>query len=252
MARTHVTPARLDIVLLPATALAFAAMVALGLVVAPPDAVQGEVQRLMYVHVPAAWVAYLAFGVTALASLLYLLPRTRAPRWDRLAVSSAEVGLVFTGLTIALGSLWGRPVWGVWWTWDARLVTTALLFFLYLGYLVLRQATPDRDMRARRSAIVALVAIVDVPVVHLSVVWWRTLHQQATVLTPELDPRIEGSMAGALLAGFVAFTLAYVALTRLRVRVQAAEEAAADRALVQAIAERTSSLSPAHANGARP
>ena len=123
-----------------------------------PTAVQGDAQRLMYLHVPAAWIAYLAFGVTALASVLWLWPRTRATVWDRLAGASAEVGVIFTGLTLVLGSLWGRPVWGIWWAWDARLVTTAVLFFLYLGYLALRRipATPRsagqavRDRRAHR------------------------------------------------------------------------------------------------------
>ena len=115
-----------------------------GLWGAPPDAVQGDAQRLMYLHVPAAWIAYLAFGVTALGSALWLWPRTRATVWDRVAGASAELGVIITALTLVLGSLWGRPVWGVWWAWDARLVTTAVLFFLYLGYLALRRipATP--------------------------------------------------------------------------------------------------------------
>ena len=109
-----------------------------GLWGAPPDAVQGDAQRLMYLHVPAAWIAYLAFAVTAAASALWLWTRTRSPVWDRIAGASAELGVVFTALTLVLGSLWGRPVWGVWWAWDARLVTTAVLLFLYLGYLALR------------------------------------------------------------------------------------------------------------------
>ena len=110
-------------------------------------------------------------------------------RWDALAGSSAEIGVVFTALTIVDGSLWARPVWGIWWTWDARLVTTAVLFFLYLGYLALRRVPGGAHTRARRSAIVAVIAFADVPVVHLSVIWWRTLHQQPTVLNPELTRR---------------------------------------------------------------
>jgi heme exporter protein C len=126
------------------TVLGWASLVAVvvlalfGLWGAPPDEVQSDAQRLMYVHVPAAWIAYLAFGVTALGSALWLWPRTRASVWDRVAGASAEIGVIFTALTLVLGSLWGRPVWGVWWAWDARLVTTAVLFFLYLGYLALR------------------------------------------------------------------------------------------------------------------
>ena len=122
----------------------------LGLDVAPPDAVQGDAARLMYVHVPAAWLAYLAFTVSAICSLLYLWPRTRSLSYDRLAGSSAEVGVVFCGLTLVLGSIWGKPIWGTWWVWDARLVTTAVLFFLYLGYLALRRVPDDPHVRARR------------------------------------------------------------------------------------------------------
>ncbi len=128
--------------------LAVASLVVLavfGLFIAPPDHVQSDAQRLMYLHVPSAWIAYLAFGVTAIASALYLWRRTRSPVWDRLAGASAELGVVFTGLTLVLGSLWGRPVWGVWWAWDARLVTTAVLFFLYVGYLALRRVPAVRN-----------------------------------------------------------------------------------------------------------
>jgi heme exporter protein C len=214
------------------------ALAALGLVVAPPDRVQGDAQRLMYLHVPAAWVAYVAFGVTSVASALYLWRRTRHARWDRVAASSAELGVLFTALTIALGSLWGRPVWGVWWAWDARLVTTLVLLFLYLGYLALRNVPGSREVRARRSAIAALVAFVDVPVVHFSVVWWRTLHQQPTVLNPELNPQIEGVMATTLLVGVVAFTLLYVALLTSRYTLARAEDDARSVALEAAVARR--------------
>jgi len=202
---------------------ALAVLVWLALVVAPPDSVQGDAQRLMYLHVPVAWLAYLAYGVTAAASLLYLVPRTRRPRWDLLAGSSAEVGVVFTALTIVDGSLWARPIWGVWWTWDARLVTTAVLLFLYLGYLALRRVPAPPGRRARRSAVVALIAFADVPVVHLSVIWWRTLHQQPTVLNPELAPQIHGIMALTLLWGVLAFTLLYLVLLRWRYRLARAE-----------------------------
>jgi heme exporter protein C len=210
----------------------------LALFVAPPDAVQGDAQRLMYLHVPVAWLAYLSFGVTALASLLYLVPATRSLRWDLLAGASAEIGVVFTGLTILLGSFWARPVWGVWWTWDARLVTTAVLFFLFLGYLALRQVPAAPHVRARRAAVAGLVAITDVPVVHLSVIWWRTLHQQPTVLNPELNPQIHGVMATTLLWGVVAFTLLYVTLLRHRYRLAGLEEQREELLLHQAVLER--------------
>jgi heme exporter protein C len=221
-----------------AALLALAALAVIGLFVAPPDAVQGDAQRLMYVHVPAAWVAYLAFGVTALGSALYLVPRTRSFVWDRVAGASAELGVVFTGLTLALGSLWGRPVWGVWWAWDARLVTTAVLFFLYLGYLALRRVPAAPETRAKRCAIAALIAFVDVPIVHFSVTWWRTLHQKATVFNPELDAKIHGTMALALWIGVLAFTLLYIYLLDLRYRLEALEEDREARELEAAIAAR--------------
>ena len=217
---------------------ALAALVVVGLFVAPPDAFQGDAQRLMYLHVPAAWLAYLAFGVTAVCSALYLWGRTRSLVWDRIAGASAELGVVFTGLTLLLGSLWGRPIWGVWWAWDARLVTTAVLFFLYLGYLALRRIPAALDVRAKRCGVAALIAFVDVPIVHFSVTWWRTLHQEATVFNPDLDVQIEGTMALALWVGVLAFTLLYVYLLDLRYRLEVLDEDRDERDLEAAIAER--------------
>jgi heme exporter protein C len=225
-------------------ALGWAALVALvvlamfGLWGAPPDDVQGDAQRLMYLHVPAAWIAYLAFGVTAVASALWLWPRTRSAVWDRIAGSSAELGVLFTALTLVLGSLWGRPVWGVWWAWDARLVTTVVLLFLYLGYLALRRVPAAPEARAKRCAIAALIAFVDVPIVHFSVTWWRTLHQEATVFDPELKANIHGVMAFTLWWGVLAFTLVYVYLLDRRYKLESLEEDLDERELEQAIAER--------------
>lgn len=215
-----------------------------GLWGAPPDAVQGDAQRLMYLHVPAAWVAYLAFGVTALGSALWLWPRTRSPVWDRVAGSSAELGVLFTALTLVLGSLWGRPVWGVWWAWDARLVTTAVLFFLYLGYLALRRVPAPPETRAKRCAIAALIAFVDVPIVHFSVTWWRTLHQQATVFDPELKAHIHGVMAFTLWFGVLAFTLLFVYLLDKRYRLECLEDDLEERELERLIEERVGGAGP--------
>lgn len=221
-----------------ATLAALVVLALFGLWGAPPDAVQGDAQRLMYLHVPTAWIAYLAFGITALASGLWLWPRTRSVVWDRVAGASAELGVLFTGLTLVLGALWGRPIWGVWWAWDARLVTTAVLFFLYLGYLALRQVPASPEARARRCAIAALIAFVDVPIVHFSVTWWRTLHQEATVFDPALKANIHGVMAFTLWFGVLAFTLLYVYFLDRRYRLAALEEGLEDRELDQAIAER--------------
>lgn len=189
---------------------------------APADRLQGDLQRLMYVHVPSAWLAFFAFGVTLVASIAWL--RTHRDRWDDLAVASVEAGVFFTGLALATGSLWGKPVWGVWWTWDPRLVTTALLFLVYLAYLGLRRGLTDPQVRARRSAILGILAFVQIPIVHLSVVWWRTLHQPPTVLKPG-DPSMDHTMLAALLTNVAAFTLVYAALVRRRRDIAAAERA---------------------------
>jgi heme exporter protein C len=211
-----------------AAAASLGASAALSLFVAPPDAVQGDVQRLMYVHVPAAWLAYLSFLVVFVASIAYL--RTSRVRWDRIAAASAEIGVLFTGLAIALGALWGKPVWGTWWTWDPRLTTTTVLLLIYIGYLSVRRAVDNPARRARWAAVIGIVGFIDVPIVHLSVVWWRSLHQGPTVLRLG-GPEIEGIMLAALLVGVAAFTVTYAYLMTLRLRVGRLEEREAREAL---------------------
>jgi heme exporter protein C len=204
---------RWDLLRLSALAISAAGLAAA--MTAPPDQLQGELQRLMYVHVPAAWLALASFVLTLVGSVAWLWRREY--RFDRLAASAAEVGVFFTGLTILLGAVWGKPVWGVWWTWDPRLVTTALLFFIYLGYLALRRGTADRILRARRSAVFGVVSFVQVPIVHFSVLWWRSLHQPPTVLRPG-DPTIEHTMLAALIVNLIGFTLLGWLLLRMRIR----------------------------------
>lgn len=211
----------------------------LGLWVTPPSVVQGNLVRLVYLHPPIAWVAlYLAFGLVALSSVLYLWRRTRSMFWDRLAAASVEVGVVFNALTLVTGSIWGRPVWGVWWTWDARLTSTALLLVLFLGYMALRRVPADPEVRAKRCAVAGLVAFADVPIVHFSVVWWQTLHQNATVLNPDLTPTIHGSMAWTLLLGFVALSLVFVWMVTLRYRIEVLRDQIGDQDLEISLAER--------------
>ena len=213
-----------------ATVTGLTATAALGLYVVPPDAEQGDVQRLMYVHVPAAWLAFLSFGVVFVASVAYL--RTGRIRWDRVAVASAEIGVLFCVLTLALGSLWGRPVWGTWWTWDPRLTTTVVLLLIYVGYLSLRGVADNPSRRAHWSAVVGVVDFVDVPIVHMSVVWWRSLHQEATVIRPGA-PTMDASMLTALLVGTLAFSVAYGYLMAVRLRIGRLEDHAAATVMSQ-------------------
>jgi heme exporter protein C len=197
-------------------ALGLAAGLVMAFAVAPREVTQGNVQRIMYVHVPAAWVAYLAFVVVFVASIVYLA--TRRPSADRVAHASAETGVVFTGLAIAAGSIWGKPTWGTWWTWDARLTTTAILFVIYLGYLLLRGMIDDPERGARYAAVVGIIGALDIPLVHFSVLWWRTLHQPPSVGRPEasaMDPVI----LVTLLVNVAAFTLLYVYFVGKGVRI---------------------------------
>jgi heme exporter protein C len=197
---------------LAAFALAAGAVLALG--VAPRELTQGTVQRIMYLHVPSVWVAYLAFAVVAVGSLVYLWKRSRAA--DRLAHASAEVGVLFTGLTIASGSIWGKPTWGTWWTWDARLTSVAILFVMYLGYLLLRGMIDEPERGARYAAVLGIVAALDIPLIHFSVYWWRTLHQPPSLIKPGV-PTMPGEIVIALLVNFAAFTLLYAYFVSKRV-----------------------------------
>jgi len=182
-----------------------------GLMVVPADAAQGDVQRLMYVHVPAAWLAFLAFFLVFVMSVLYLIQRDE--RWDRVAASSAEIGVVFTVVTLLLGMMWGKPTWGVFWTWDPRLTTTAILLAIYVGYGALRSFADDGEKRARWSAIVGVIGFANVPIVYMSVTWWRTLHQ------PPSSPRsVAPDILWTLMLNLVAFTLVYAYLMVRRIR----------------------------------
>jgi heme exporter protein C len=225
----------------------------LGLWITPPDVTQGNLVRLVYLHPGVAWVAlYLAFGLAAGSSLLYLWPRTRSLFWDRLAAAAVEVGVVFNVCTLISGSIWGRPTWGVWWAWDARLTSTAVLLVLFLGYLALRRVPAEPEVRAKRSAFVALFASVDIPIVHFSVLWWNTLHQGATVLNSDLSPTIHGSMAWTLLLGFVALTLVFVWMLLVRYRIGVMEDWLGSGELDLALTERRAEgLTEVDATGGR-
>jgi len=203
-----------------------AAAMAVGLyfaLTAPPDALQGEYSRIINVHVPSSWLAFLAFGATSLGSLMWLWRKD--PRWDRLAASSAEIGVLFTAISLITGMIWGAAVWGTPWDWgDVRLTTTAVMFFVYLGYLALRSAIDDPETRARRSAALGAVAFVQVPLVYFSVNLFRTLHQTQSV-RPD-GSTMPDEMIAAMLINVAAFTILYAALLTTRIKLARAEEAA--------------------------
>lgn len=198
----------------------FAGLVA-GFGYAPREAVQGNVQRIMYLHVPAVLTAYLAFALVLLGSIGYLA--TRRSGWDRLAAAAAEIGVLFTGVTIVSGSIWGKPTWGVWWTWDARLTSTAVLFLVYVGYLLLRAMTEEAEARARYAAVVGILGALNIPIVHFSVKWWRALHQPSTILGPEPSP-IAPSILAALAVNAVGFGLLFAYFLARRIEIARLEE----------------------------
>jgi heme exporter protein C len=217
---------------------AVAVMAVVALFVVPADLNQGDPQRIMYVHVASAWLAYLSFGVTALAGIGWLWRRDL--RLDSVALAAAEVGVVFTAFAIWGGMMWGKPVWGVFWQWeDPRLTTTALLLVLYVGYLLLRRLTDDPDRRATRAAIAGIVAAVDIPIVHFSVVWWRGLHQGPTIGSPDriLNPAAPGAFVLTLLGTLAAFTLAWAYLMIRRYQLAQRELAQEEAVRIDRIVE---------------
>src|SRR3954469_10886342 len=178
----------------------------------PVEARQGLAQKIFYVHVPAAWSALLAFSLVGITSALYLW--LREPRLDRFAAASAEVGVVFSAVMLTTGPIWAKPIWGTWWTWDARLTLTLFVFFLFIGYLALRAALQDPGERARFSAVIGILGMLLVPFVHLSVYLFRTLHPQPIVLKPSA-PSLPPEMLRTLLVSTLVFTLLYVGFVTL-------------------------------------
>jgi heme exporter protein C len=219
---------------------AVAAATVFGLFIVPADVNQGQPQRILYLHVATAWLAYLSFGVTTVASIWWLLRRN--PRADAVALAGAEIGVVFIASTIWAGMMWGRPVWGTFWDWgDPRLTSTAVLLALYLGYLLIRRLTDDPMRRATRAEIVALIAAIDLPIVLFSVTWWRGLHQPPTFGDPEniLNPPAPGQFVAALLAMLAAFSLVWLWLMIKRYRLARLEWDAEDSIRRDAVAAAT-------------
>ena len=187
---------------------------------APNEKTMGAVQRIFYFHVPLAWIGFLAFFVVFACGVAYLL--TRNIRWDLLAGSSAEIGLVFSTLVLITGSIWARAVWNTWWTWDPRLTTMLILWLIYLGYLMLRSAVEGAEKRARVSAVIGIVGFINVPIVFMSVRWWRTMHP---VVITRTRVSLATPMLATLLVCLAAFTLLYAYLLRHRARIALAENA---------------------------
>jgi heme exporter protein C len=217
------------------------------LIYAPTD-ITGNDQRIVYFHVPIAWVTFLAFFIVFCASIAYLIEnrlatrsaeemhRRRAERWDRLAWSTAEVGVVFTTLTLITGSLWGKADWGVWWVWDARLTTTLILWFIYVGYLILRSYLGRSATGARTAAVVGIIGFVDVPIVYESVNWWNTIHPSQFVLEGNLPPPMVLALMIALCAITLLFVFLLIQAYKLRSLADATEEL---RAIVESEDEAT-------------
>jgi heme exporter protein C len=196
-----------------------AALLAAGLywslLVAPPDYQQGDTVRIMYVHVPAAWMALSVYLFLAAASAVALV--WRHPLAQIAAEAAAPIGAAFTLICLVSGSLWGRPMWGTWWVWDARLTSVLILFFLYLGYIALVNAFDDPARGGRAGSVLALVGVVNLPIIKFSVDWWNTLHQPASVMRMG-GPRIDVAMLVPLLVMAVGFTALFLALLLIRMR----------------------------------
>jgi len=217
------------------TALTMLVAVAMTFFYAPPDLVQGQAQRIFYFHVPLAWVAYLAFFVVLVGSIGYLWQRQE--RWDRLAAASAEIGLVLTSLVLISGSMWGKTIWGTWWSWDPRLTATLVLWFIYVGYTMVRALTTEPARGRRLAAVLGIVGFLDVPIVHQSVVWWRSLHPAPVVLNAA-GPQLPAPMLATLLVSLLAYTLLYGFLLQWRVRIARLEAQATAGRLQAALEDR--------------
>ena len=200
---------------------------------APTDRNLGISQRIFYFHVSMAWVGFLAFFWVLVGSVGYLWKRSQ--KMDRLAYSSAEIGVVFTTLMLITGVLWAKPSWGVWWTWDPKLTTSLILWLIYVAYLMLRAYSPRGDQGARFAAVLGIIGFVDVPIIYLSVVWWRTVHPPV-VLGPVAEGSLDPSMRMVLMACTVAFTLlfAYLLMDRQALR-RSEEEVEAVRSIAEPI-----------------
>ena len=193
-----------------------AAMVAIFIYV-PTERTEGVIQRIMYFHIPCAWLSFFAFFIVFICSILFLWKKDR--EWDIYAHASAGIGVVFCSLVLITGPIWARPIWGTWWVWDARLTSTLILWIIYMAYLMLRAQSDAGSMRARYAAVLGIVGFLDMPLIHFSVLWWRSFHPQPKVISSEgFGKGMETGMLATLGISLCAFTLLYFHLMGVRVR----------------------------------
>lgn len=185
---------------------------------APMELTMGNVQRIFYYHVPAAWMSFVGFFLVFVFSFAYLMRGGK--KWDTRAATAAEIGILFCSINLITGPIWAKPVWGVWWTWDARLTLTLVLWLIYVGYLMLRHYVTDPERRATFSAVVGIIGFVDVPIVYFSIRWWRTQHPQPVIAGGE-DSGLDPVMWYALLVCLTGFILLFSYLFKKRTELQA-------------------------------
>ena len=203
--------------LIVSTIVAFTFGLYFSLLQSPPDYIQGDSMRIMYIHVPSAWFALMAYTILAGSSVLWFI--TRNPIFSIIARSIAQIGMIFTLISLVTGSIWGKPTWGVWWVWDARLTSMLLLFFLYLAYIFLWQSITNKDLASKISAALAIVGFVNIPIIKFSVDWWNTLHQPATI-SKLSSPSIDISMMIPLFIMTLATFLFLVTVFFIRLRIE--------------------------------
>ena len=212
-------PGEESTVLIWLTGIVFFTAIAANFIFVPTEKTEGPIQRIMYLHIPSAWLAFFAFFIVFISSILFLWKKER--EWDIYAHASAEIGVVFCSLVLITGPIWAKPIWGTWWVWDARLTSTLILWLIYVAYLMLRSQTEAGSMRARYAAVLGIVGFLNIPFIHFSVLWWRTFHPQPKVISAEgFGKGMDTSMLATLGVSLCAFTLLYFLLMGQRIRLE--------------------------------
>jgi len=212
-------PSEESTVLIWLTGIVFFTAIAAIFIFVPTEKTEGPIQRIMYLHIPSAWLAFFAFFIVFISSILFLWKKER--EWDIYAHASAEIGVVFCSLVLITGPIWAKPIWGTWWVWDARLTSTLILWLIYVAYLMLRSQTEAGSMRARYAAVLGIVGFLNIPFIHFSVLWWRTFHPQPKVISAEgFGKGMDTSMLATLGISLCAFTLLYFLLMGQRIRLE--------------------------------